>query len=146
MSSAERRDVVGTHQLPRRVLQIALTLVCVSVVVLAAGAAWGVHRGGYPWSLMAEVLAFLTWVLLFASLLHSRTIVGASGIRIRSGWRWRQIDWGEIDSFGSTTGGLASPEIVTLRTTSGRKVMTQIPSRLLPELESYATEHGFHGS
>ena len=57
-----------------------------------------------------------------------------------------QVTWGEIDSFASTTGGLASPEIVTLRTTSGRKVMTQIPSRLLPELESYATEHGFHGS
>ncbi|GAB3075888.1 hypothetical protein [Phycicoccus sp. Root563] len=146
MSLAERRDAVGTHQLPRRVLQIALTLLCVSAIVLAAGAAWGFHRGGHPWWLLAEMLAVLTWMLLFTSLLHSRTVVEASGLRIRSGWRWRQVSWGEIDSFASTTGGLASPEIVTLRTTSGRKVMTQIPSRLLPELESYATEHGFHGS
>jgi hypothetical protein len=135
---ADRADVTGVHRARRGLFTVALSLITVGTIISVVHAVS--DRQWWNALLWAAICTF--WVLAFGGLLRSCTIVDTDGLLIRAAWGpWKRISWDAVASLSSTSGALASPQFITVRTRQGKTVVTRIPSRLRPALDHYITEH-----
>jgi hypothetical protein len=71
-------------------------------------------------------------------------VVSEDGVDIRRRFRWRRLQWDEID--GVEPPSRWGPEDVRVRTTSGESVKLDVPLRLADEFPRYASDHGVPAS
>ena len=73
-----------------------------------------------------------------------RTVTAPRGLRVKVGWRWRDLPWDEVRSVDAPS-RWSPTQVLTVTTTAGEVIATHVPAALHEDLVAYAAEHRLSG-
>jgi hypothetical protein len=77
-------------------------------------------------------VAWLIW--------SQRTVIDPRWLRVKVGWRWRDLIWNEVRSV-DVPSRRSPTQVLSVTTTSGDVIATHVPADLHQDLVTYAAEH-----
>ena len=78
--------------------------------------------------------------LATAWLRSQRTVIDPHGLRVKVGWRWRDLPWDEVRSVDAPS-RWSPTQVLSVTTTAGEVIATHVPTDLHEDLVVYAAEH-----
>ena len=70
-----------------------------------------------------------------------RTVVAPRGLRVKVGWRWRDLPWDGVRSMDAPSRWSSTQVLDRPTTTAGEVIATHVPAALHQDLVAYAAEH-----
>jgi hypothetical protein len=69
-----------------------------------------------------------------------RTVIGPRSLRVKLGWRWRDLTWDEVGLVDAPS-RWSPPQVLSVTTTGGEVIATHVPAALHQDVVAFAAEH-----
>jgi hypothetical protein len=134
--NASTAEVSGTHRSAKRGpagLWVGFATVQAFLAVLSYRDGRGSHAAAFVIGTgLGLAVAWLLW--------SQRTVIDAQGLRVKVGWRWRDLTWDEVKSVDAPS-GWSPTQLLAVTMTGGEVIATHVPAALHEDLVAYAAQH-----
>jgi hypothetical protein len=89
---------------------------------------------------VAYVIGTGVGVAVAWKLWSQRTVIAPRGLRVKVGWRWRDLTWDEVRSMDAPS-RWSPTQVLSVTTTGGEVTATHVPAALHQDVVAYAAEH-----